>query len=216
MLVLANRTAVDALRENTVWLKVCPPAPFWRFIWHPFIICFSIVIVVLCSPTLPFASNHFVSADSLFVLLLLFDSCQISSHRLVKPPESVVVGAVVPHFPETIDTTICDCSFDLVDLPLMLEYHSVVLGGLPFILTPLTRFCPSFVFVSIMVATPSGSLPLEHWHLMCLSGLVHTRHLPWPHRGTSQPHDLSSNHIHQLQAKVSKLELGSAKSSCLL
>ena len=109
-----------------------------------------------------FVLNHFVSADSLFVLLLLFDSCQISSHRLVKPPESVVVGAVVPHFPETIDTTICDCSFDLVDLPLMLEYRSVVLGGLPFILTPLTGFCPSFVFVSIMVATPSGSLPLEH------------------------------------------------------
>ena len=69
--------------------------------------------------------------------------------------------------------------------------------------------------VSTMVATPSGSLRLEHWPLVHLSGFVHTHCLPQPCCGTSQPHDHSLNHIHQLQAQVSNLELGSAKASCL-
>ena len=117
---------------------------------------------LLCSPTPSFVLNCFVSADSLFVLSLSFDSYQINSHRLVKPPESVVVGAAVPCFPETIDTTICVCSFNLADLPLILKYHFVVLVGLSFVPTPLTGFCPSFVVVSITVAAPSGSLQPEH------------------------------------------------------
>jgi len=118
-----------------------------------------------------------------------------------QPSEFVVVRAAVPRFPEMIDTTICICPFDLVDLPLILKYHFVVLVGLSFVLTPLTGFCPSFVFVSITVATPSGSLQLEHRHLMHSSGLVHTRCLPWPCRRISQPRDLNSNHIHQLQPR---------------
>jgi len=109
-----------------------------------------------------FVSNHFVSVDSLFVLSFLFVSCQIDSHRLIKPSESAVVGATVPRFPETVDTTICIYSFDLADLPLVLEYRFAVLVGSSFVLTPLTGFCPSLVFVSITVAAPPGSLQLEH------------------------------------------------------
>ena len=50
--------------------------------------------LLCCSPTHPFILNCFVSADSSFVLLTPFNSCQINSHRLIKPSESVVGTAV--------------------------------------------------------------------------------------------------------------------------
>ncbi len=69
-----------------------------------------------------FVLNCFVSADSLFVLSLLFNSCQINSHnRLTKPSESVVVvGAAVPHF-----------DFDVWHNNLHLPINLVVLSFIP-------------------------------------------------------------------------------------
>jgi len=53
------------------------------------------LLLLCCSPTHQFDLNCFISADSLFVLSNPFISCQINSHRLIKPSESVV-GAAVP------------------------------------------------------------------------------------------------------------------------
>ena len=54
------------------------------------------LLLSCCSPTHPFVLNSFVIADLLFVVSIPFISCQINSHRLIKPSESVVVvGAAV-------------------------------------------------------------------------------------------------------------------------
>ncbi len=83
---------------------------------------FSVLLSLLCcSPTHPFVLNCFVSADSSFVLSTPFNSCQINSHRLVKPSESVV-GALSLAFLVVTNTTICAHSIDLVDLLLVLEF----------------------------------------------------------------------------------------------
>ena len=60
---------------------------------------FQLSLLLLLQPNTLVCFDHFVSADLLFVLLLSFNSGQINGHRLVKPSESVVVGAAVTGFP---------------------------------------------------------------------------------------------------------------------
>jgi len=59
------------------------------------LLVFIVIAIAFVAAPSSIVLDCFVSADSLFVLSILFNYCQINSHRLIKPSESVV-GAAVP------------------------------------------------------------------------------------------------------------------------
>jgi len=139
-----------------------------------------------------------VSLGLLLVLSWLLGLCVIASTKVATPSGSLQPGALFTfgNFDQIFLRFQPKCSLSHVYSVLVLVFW--LLGS--WFLVVHCFLLLSFVFVSTTVATPSGSLQLEHQHLVHSLGPVHTRHLPWPFRRTSQPCELSSNHIHQLQA----------------